>query len=102
MESGVLEGPGEKTLRVTGSIGYAPSIRNMPQDFQILNRLVPIMFQDSAWYWGVYGFMNYYGFSGANIVFTGDYWDMDLPVIVNNAYNMIASDGEAIWVNLYS
>ena len=102
MDSGVLEGPGEKTLRVTGSIGYAPSIRNMPQDFQILNRLVPITFQDSAYYWGIYGFMNYYGFSGANIVFTGDYWDMDLPVIVNNAYNMIASDGEAIWVNLYS
>ena len=99
-ESGILEEPGEKTLRVTGTIGYAPAIRNMPQDYQILNRLVPIAFQDSAWYWGTYGFTNYYGLPYIPVVMEGNYQDMGLPVLVQNSFHTIASDGEHIWIHL--
>lgn len=101
IESGILDEPGEKTMRISGSIGYAPAIRHMPQDFQILNRLVPITFQDSEEYWGTYGFKNYYGLSGVRVVSSGDYWEMDLPVIARSPYHTIYSDGEVIWLNLY-
>lgn len=101
VESGILQEPGQKTIRLTGSIGYAPSIRNMPQDFQMLNRLVPITFGDSSSYWCTYGFANYYGLADITVVPEGDYWDLDLPVIVKSVYHTIASDGEAIWINLY-
>lgn len=101
VDSGIFEGAGEKKMRITGSIGYAPVIRHMPQDFQILNRLVPINFQDSEEYWGTYGFKNYYGLSGVRVVSSGDYWEMDLPVIVRSTYHTICSDGEYIWLNLY-
>lgn len=101
VESGILNEPGTKSLRISGSIGYAPSIRHMPQDYEILNRLVPITFQDSAEYWGMYGLENYYALSGIDIVSKGDYWDLDLPLVVQSTYHTIYSDGNLIWLNLY-
>ena len=100
MESGVLEEPEGKTLRITGSIGYAPPIRNMPQDYQVLNRLIPISFQNSDWYWGTYGFMNYYGLPYIPIDHQNNPWTMELPVLVQNKYHTIASDGTFIWIDL--
>lgn len=32
-------------VRITGIIGYSPVIQNMPQNYNILNRLVPITFR---------------------------------------------------------
>ena len=101
LDSGILEEPGQKSLRISGSIGYAPVIRHMPQDYQILNRLVPINFQDSEEYWGTYGFMNYYGLPGIRAVSKGDYWDMGLPIIAKSPFHTIYSNGEFIWLNLY-
>lgn len=101
VESGILEEPGIKSMRISGSIGQAPAIRHMPQDFQILNRLIPITFQDSEEYWGTYGLDNYYGLSGIDIVSKGDYWDMDLPIVAKSTYHTIYSDGNYIWLNLY-
>ena len=101
LDSGILEEPGQKSLRISGSIGYAPMIRHMPQDYQVLNRLVPVNFQDSEEYWGTYGFMNYYGLPGIRAVSKGDYWDMGLPVIATSPFHTIYSDGEYIWLNLY-
>jgi hypothetical protein len=72
----------------------------MPQDYQILNRLVPITFQDSAWYWGTYGFTNYYGLPYIPVVMEGNYQDLRLPVVVQNSFHTIASDGEHIWIHL--
>ena len=101
LDSDILTEPGQKTLRVSGSIGYAPAVRHMSREFKVLNRLVPISFADSADYWGTYGFINYYGLEGIQVVQTGDYWDMDLPVIARSPFHTICSDGEAIWINLY-
>ena len=100
MESGILKEPEEKRLHVTGTIGYAPSIRNMPQDFQILNRLVPITFGNSNWYWGTYGFTNYYAIPYIPIDNDVNPWQMDLPVIVQNSNHTISSDGALIWIDL--
>lgn len=46
-------------VQVLGMIGYSPVIRNMPQNYSILNRLVPITFQ-GGWWWGQAGFYQYY------------------------------------------
>lgn len=101
MDSGILDETEGKTWQITGSIGYAPAIRNMPQNYQILNRLVPVTFRNSSWYWGTYGFMNYYGLPYIPIDYTNDYTSMDLPVIVENVYHTISSDGTAILIDLH-
>jgi hypothetical protein len=101
MDSGILDETEGKTWQITGSIGYAPAIRNMPQNYQILNRLVPVTFRNSSWYWGTYGFMNYYGLPYIPIDYDNDYTSMDLPVIVENVYHTISSDGTAILIDLH-
>ncbi|MBR3770247.1 MAG: glucosyltransferase domain-containing protein [Lachnospiraceae bacterium] len=78
-----------KTVQIIGSIGRAPALRSLPQDYQMLNRLVPVTFGDSSWGWGRYGFQNYYGIK--NIVFdeTVDLTTHDLPILVDNMYQTI-------------
>lgn len=100
MECGILDESSEKSLSITGSIGYAPSIRNMPQDFQILNRLIPITFRDSDWYWGTYGFRNYYALPYLPIAYDVNPLLMELPILVQNSNHTISSDGSLIWIDL--
>lgn len=45
-----------KTVQISGSIGQSPILRNMPQDYQMLNRLVPITFRQD-WMWGGMNFI---------------------------------------------
>ena len=87
------------TVQVTGSIGKAPILRNMPQDYQMLNRLVPKTFGGSE-DWEKYGFYYYYGLK--NVV-----WDpsvnlkkMDLPILKETSYHIIRGEGNYVWVRV--
>jgi len=88
-ELGVLDTGKEKTYQITGKIGRAPEIEGMPQDYQILNRLVPITFGDSTWDWGRFGFSTYYRLR--NIVWDNsiDLRDYDLPLLKKSLYHTI-------------
>lgn len=101
-ENRVLSTEGSKQVRVTGTIGYSPLIRNMPQDHQILNRLVPVTFQNSAWWWGPYKLMHYYGFTNMLYDAATDCSAMDLPLIVETDYHTIRANEEYIWIHLYN
>lgn len=88
-----------KVVQIEGSIGYAPVIQNMPQDYQILNRLVPVMFQ-GPWMWGEYEFFYYYGLK--NII-----WDQaidirtyNLPIIKDTIYHTIRGNEKNILIEL--
>lgn len=100
MDLELLEGEETKYVQITGSIGHAPAIRNMPEDNVMLRSLVPAAYGNSGWYWGRYGFEHYYNLK--NIVFdvTIDLTTYDLPVLLDNQYHTIRSDGKHILIEV--
>lgn len=101
LTSETLDADSSKLVRITGSIGYAPAIENMPQDYQMLNRLVPVTFSDSTWYWGGFGFENYYGLENITITDSNERMNEDLPLIADNVLHTIRGDDEYIWIDLH-
>lgn len=87
------------TMQIEGSIGYAQSIRNMPQDYQMLNRLVPITFCEE-WSWGRYGFSYYYGLHNIKWDDSIDLTTYDLPVLEDNIYHTIKGNEKYILLEL--
>lgn len=90
----------EPYIRLAGSIGYAPGIRNMPENYGILRRLVPVVF-NGEWYWGRYGFYEYYDLRGVSWnANDNDPADLTLPVLKDTMYHTIRGDGEQIVIQL--
>lgn len=87
------------TVQLSGSIGKAPVLWNMPQNYQMLNRLVPDTFgggDDLT----QYGFYCYYDLQ--NVVWNPDVdlREMDLPVLEDNMYHTIRGEGSYVLVEL--
>lgn len=100
-ELGVLEPEESKTVQIVGTIGKAPALEAMRQDFQMLNRLVPIVFCDSSWDWGSFGFDNYYGLNNylqwdSSIDLTA----LNLPIVKDSIYHTIRADSDYILIEL--
>lgn len=87
------------TIQIAGGVGNSQIIRNMPQDYQILNRLVPITFRED-WSWGNVGFSKYYGL---NDIIWNDSIDLtkyNLPVLEDNIYHTIKGNEKYILLEL--
>ena len=87
------------TVQLSGSIGKAPVLWNMPQNYQMLNRLIPDTFgggDDLT----QYGFYCYYDLQ--NVVWNPDVdlRGMDLPVLEDNMYHTIRGEGSYVLVEL--
>lgn len=91
----------EKVVQLSGSIGFSPILKNMPQDYQILNRLVPITF-GGGWSWGQCGFYNYYGLKNIEYDWrtTPDIQNNDLPIIKDTMYHTIRGNDDYILIEL--
>lgn len=91
----------EVTLQITGTIGYAPAVENMLEDFPVLEQLVPVTFQGDHW-WGEYGLRYYYGLP-ENLIIPESYDppEMDLPLIEDNYYHTVRADDTYIWIDLH-
>ena len=91
----------EKDVKIVGSCGYSPVLMNMPQDYQILYRLVPITFRGD-WSWGQCGFYNYYGLKNISTIWNQvvDVQNDDLPVIQDTMYHTIKGQDNYIVVEL--
>ncbi len=90
---------GEKTVQIEGNIGYAPTLRNQPQGYQMLNRLVPITFRQD-WSWGVAGMKFYYGIKNATITYEGDFSELNMPLLKRSMYHDIYGEGDKYLVVL--
>lgn len=98
-DMGILLAGDPVTVQISGTIGQSPVLRNMPQDYEMLNRLVPITFNGTN-YWGTYEFYHYYDL--ANII-EDDSVDLkvhDLPVLKETMYHTIKGEGQQILVEL--
>ena len=74
-----------KNVQIAGNIGKSPILNNMPQNYQILNRLVPTTF-GSDWMWNNYKFYNYYGLKNIVNDTSIDLRSIDLPIIKDTMY----------------
>jgi hypothetical protein len=87
------------TAQVTGTIGYAPVLRNMPQDYQIMNRLVRVMFV-GYWNWGICQISNYYDLRNMNWVYGLDLSGENLEVLSDTMYHTILGNDEYLLIEL--
>jgi hypothetical protein len=81
----------DKSIQISGSIGYSPIIDSMTQNYQILNRLIPIYLSESSQL-GLYRFYNYYDLKNVTWISDSDSIDLttyDLPIIEEHMYHTI-------------
>lgn len=88
-----------KSTQISGTIGKAPILNNMPKDYNILNRLVPVLFQE-RWIWGEYYFYNYFGMKKVAQDRSSDYSTLNLPVLKDTIYHTIKGDDTHILIIL--
>ena len=89
----------EKKIQITGTIGWAPIIRNKPQHYRILNRLVPITFQEKS-FWGDYKLLHYYGVENLVRDTSIDLTVLDLPKVRDTMYHNIYADKNNVLIEL--
>ncbi len=103
----IMEDGAGKRIQVSGSIGSSPIIRNMPQHYQILNRLVPGTFYGGGT-WGEKYFFGYFGLEDWEGVEQIRIWNegepdlrtWDLPVLKDTMYHTIRGDEGYILIEL--
>ncbi len=88
-----------KTIQLAGDIGKSPVIKHMPQNYQILNRLVPNTFGDS-WYWSKYYFYHYFEWKNVKQDASVDLTKWELPVLKNTMYHTIRGNEEFVLIEL--
>ena len=96
----LLDEENAKVCQIEGDIGFAPEIAHMPQDYEMLNRLVPNTFGYSSSYWRGYRFFTYYGLK--NMIWDDDIdlTKQDLPMLKNSVYHTIYGNEEAVLIVL--
>lgn len=88
-----------KTIRFTGSIGQAPSLRNMPQNYEILNRLVPETFGGGD-DWSYMRFFNFYNLPNISPDTSEDDSAWNLPLLEDHMLHSIYGDGSQFLIAL--
>ena len=98
-ELDVMANDTAKQVQIVGSVGLAPILRNMPQDYNMLNRLIPIQFREK-WIWGCYQWRHYYGLKNVNVNLNTDLKDAHLPILKESAYHTIRGDAHNILIEV--
>ena len=88
-----------KQVKILGNIGKSPVIQNMPQDYQILNRLVPSTFGDGD-VWSSAYFFSYLNLKNVTISTDDNLLTLDLPVLKDTMYHEIKGDDPHIIITL--
>lgn len=87
-------------VQIIGSIGRAPIIRNMPQDYDMLNKLIPITFGDSSYVFAYSQMAYYYGLKNLIWDYKFDFTSYELPVLKDNMYHTIKGDDKYLLIIL--
>lgn len=86
-------------VQIAGTIGQSPILKNMPQNYSMLNRLVQVTFRQN-WRWGTIEFYSYYGLK--NVIHDSqiDLKTYDLPVLMEKMYYTIRARDNYVLVEL--
>ena len=88
-----------KQVKIIGNIGKSPVIQNMPQDYQILNRLVPSTFGDGD-VWSSAYFFSYFNMKNVTISTDDSLLNLNLPILKDTMYHEIKGDDTHIIITL--
>lgn len=86
-------------VQISGTIGQSPILKNMPQNYAMLNRLIQVTFRQN-WYWGTIEFYTYYGLKNVINDSKIDLRTYDLPVIEEKMYYTIKGRDNYVLVEL--
>ena len=86
-------------LRLSGGIGVTPILGHMPQDYNILNRLVPESFAGGDDL-STYRFFGYYGLQRSVTVGSPEECPRDMPVVKDGIFHTIRGEGNRLLVEL--
>jgi hypothetical protein len=90
---------GEKKILIKGSVGFAPSVRNLPYDYVLIHKLVPCYLEEGVNDWNSYRFYNYYGLSNVKRVY--DFEDENgFELCHESSYHRILSKDNEIIIEL--
>ncbi len=90
---------GEKKILIKGSVGFAPSVRNLPYDYVLIHKLVPCYLEEGTNDWNSYRFYNYYGLSNVKRVY--DFEDENrFELCHESSYHRILSKDNEIIIEL--
>ena len=95
----VFTGEEKVLLRLEGGIGESPIFENMPQDSNILDRLIPATFgggDDLT----EYQFRNYYGLQSVSENGSIEECPPDMPVLKDGLFHTIRGEGNRILIEL--
>ena len=95
----IFLGDNAVTVQISGSIGYSPVIEKMNANCKILERLIPITFQET-WEWGLKGFYRYYGLKNVWQDESIDLATYSLPLIKDGMYHTIYGNSNYILIKL--
>jgi hypothetical protein len=90
----------QKTIYVSGSIGKSPIITNQPQDYQMLNRLVPDTYFGESGLLFMYPMNRYYGLQNAEFKPSKNPSTEGMELISDNMYESIYYEGTTFVVVL--
>ena len=89
----------EVTVQLTGSIGLSPVIRNQPDNYGMLVRLMPETFGGGE-DWAQYGFYYYYNLPNVCWDPSVDLTQMELPVLEETLYHTIRGEGNYVLIEI--
>ena len=95
----ILQDNKMKYVQISGTIGQSPILKNMPQDYQMLNRLIPILFREK-WPWGAYYFYNYFNLKNITPIYIEDLEKYSFTVIKDTMYHTILRNEDLIIIKL--
>ena len=88
-----------KNVAISGNIGYSPVIQNMPEDYQMLKRLVPLTFGgENVWY--VANFFYYKDLPNLQEVLIDENFPNDLLLVKETMFHSIYANDEYIKIVL--
>lgn len=98
-DAGMLSGDEERIVQIEGGIGVSPVVRNMPDDYRMLRRMLHPTF-DGSYYWGRYLLLNYYGIANLKEDPSVDLASMDLSVLTETYYYTIRGNDQYVLILL--
>ncbi len=89
-----------RLIQLEGDVGLAPALRNMPDEYTLIKRMLPTKFSDT--YWGAYSFFHYYDMKDyySNVYAQEKLSEMNLPSLKDTMYHTIYGNDKYIFIQL--
>lgn len=89
-----------KTLQLTGTAGKSPIIRNMPDGYDLLNKLIPTSFGGTGWSWDERYFRRYFDLRNIEQNTDINLTEYDLPILKDTMFHTIRGNDQYILIEI--